>query len=65
MDLLEQYNLLHFTNCKKNYYLFKRATKFIFKVVNEKISKELNLYFHLKGENSFTITTPKVEKIYH
>ena len=62
MDLLEQYNLLHFANCKKTTTYLKEQLNSSFKDVNEKISKELNLYFHLKGENSFTITTPKVEK---
>ena len=59
---MEQYNLLHFAKKKKTITYLKEQLNSSFKDVNEKISKELNLYFHLKGENSFTITTPKVEK---
>ena len=55
MDLLEQYNLLHFTNCKKKTITYlKEQLNSSFKDVNEKNFKGIkSLYFHLKGENSF------------
>ncbi|MDK2063263.1 Tn3 family transposase, partial [Aliarcobacter butzleri] len=61
-NLLQQYNLSSFSNCKETINYLKEDLNDSFKIVNEKIAKELNIYFHLKGENSFTVSTPKVEK---